>query len=716
MKNYVFAAHEPIENLRNVNDQMFFAHRYKNKLVELELNRRKAFEGTLRRLCPDYDAAAAKIAEAEAKVAAVTSEIKRASAKARKRVEATPEQTVRKNEAYEALRKAYNAAKKAYGEAKKLLTAAQKPLWEEAAAYADKTYPKPATPEALTEAEKTGAWTEARYDKRVKAKYLELAVAAGVDAGGQSYDVDVKKARENSQCYWGTYGAVEDCLRGVAEGPPPRFKSWDGRGTLCISPKNGILVSEAMACDGVQLRLELQNEAELAMKGSSHGSRAIGRVWMRIGSEPNTGNRVPTWAVIPVVFCRYLDPKAKIVKAYIHKRRVGTKVKWSFRMVLELPYVEPTLPDGEDSQLVAVHPGWRMVDEIGGSSLRVCTAVSSDPANNQALFLDQSYLDKVDKLAEIDSLRSLDRNGIQEELTSWCARQPTLPAWFLKYTETMAQWLSANRFAQLAWLWRKYRTFWEIWTPTQLSEASAKSEAAHWADVLHISPAMALSWLTDIPFVNDAEMFQRFAGYRNKNRNLLTCSWLVRDSIRYDHWANLMEHLTFARRDKYRKFARNLARRYQYVALANINWAELARKSREGTGQQFSNRQRQCGRLASPGELWLYVKEAFAGRTIIVPAENITAACHQCGDLQEFDRMNLRHTCTKCFAEYDQDINGCRNQLAAAHEIARNSKGYAKAAALPPPSKLKPKYDAEGNEIPPKQKTLTRGRRKKAVS
>lgn len=718
MKNLVFAAHEPTQNLKSVNNQMFYAHRYKNKLVELELNRRKAYEATLRRLCPEYTEAAEKVDVADAAVAAVIAEIKQASARARKRIEATPDQVARKKAAYAALKEATDNAKKSAAKARKLLEEAQAPLLAQAKAHVDKVYPKPATAEALATALKQKTWSEGGYDDFVKDTYLESAAAAGLDAGGFAHAKGTKLARKESQCFWGTYGAVEDCMRGANSGPPPRYKSWDGRGTVCISPRNGISVEQAMSCKGTWLRLEINNQEELAMKGNSHGRRAVGRVWMRIGSEPDTGNRVPIWAIIPVVFTRYLDPKTKIVKAYIHKRRVGTKVKWSFRMIVEAPFVETPMPAGADNQLIAVHPGWRMLEELGGTStLRVCTALGTDADSAESLFLEQAYLDKVDKLAELDSMRGLDRNGIQEELTSWCKRQPTLPAWFLAYTETLSQWLSANRFAQLAWLWRKYRTFHETWVaPASLSEEEAKVEAARWADTLHMSPAMARTWLTDIPFVNDEEMFQRFAGYRNGNRNLLTCSWLVRDSIRYDHWANLTEHLTFARRDKYRKFARRLARQYQYVALANINWAELAKKNKSGGSQQFSNRQRQCSRLASPGELWMYVKEAFVGRAIIVPAENITAACHNCGSLEEFDRLNLRHTCGKCHVDYDQDFNGCRNQLAAAQELVTANGGYAKAAALPPPSKQKVKYDKEGNEIPPKPKTLTRGRRKKAVS
>ena len=89
-KNYVFGAYAPVTNLKSVEEQMLSAHRYRNKLCELERIRREASDATIRRLSPEYAAAADHSAACEELAEEAWIAIKKLSANARCKVPATP--------------------------------------------------------------------------------------------------------------------------------------------------------------------------------------------------------------------------------------------------------------------------------------------------------------------------------------------------------------------------------------------------------------------------------------------------------------------------------------------------------------------------------------------------------------------------------------------------------------------------------------------------
>jgi len=705
MKNYVFAAKCPTENLDEIDRQMRLAHAYRNKLAELEIERRKRCEATLIKLSPEYAEKAAEVAQAQAVYDDVVRRIKEASQKARRKVPLTPELETELAAAKKAKKKAINRSIAAKSAAFGILNALLKPLRKQGLELAKAELPEPLTEELREAAIKKGTWTPAKVDKLAKVKTAELIVQAGLDDYDRWHHDESVKARKASGCYWGNYGYVEDSMRGVDKGPPPRFKKYDGSGAVCVSPETGghelVTVASAQSSEGEWLQLSIPNEEALVLEGNSRGAKAVGLARLRIG----TRDKAPLWASIPVVFCRYMPPNSRIAKVFIHKRMVGTKAKWSVRITLNIPD-DTSLPEGDNNQLVAVHPGWRMMPRGDTKTLRVCTTLGSDGCREE-LELGSEQIDNYTKLADLDSERDLLMNEMQDWMAEWISTTKGLPEWFYAETATIGFWRSQNRFLALGHLWRKYLDYCfssEKGTPESVSKKFG------------IRLKLAEMWIDDIPFPETSdEVFQRFAGYRNGARDLTTCSWLVRDSLLYDHQANLSERLVFRRRDIYRKFARTLARKYQYCVLANINWAQLLRSDELGPAHDPQTKdQRRNGRIASPGELWRYVKEAFAGRAIIVKSEEITLKHAECGSLQEFDRKHLMHTCTQCGIAYDQDHNGCANQLEYADVVIQAAGGLAKAAALPPPSKLKPRIDpVTGEELPPVSRTKTRGRRAK---
>lgn len=709
MKNYVFAAKCPTENLAEIERQMRAAHRYRNKLAELEITRRKRSEAVLCKLSPEYAEKAAEVAAAEAVYDALIAEVKATSQAARKKIPISAEMDARLTAAYREKKKAGNRAAKFKTAAYALLRTAREPYEKQAEEEVRARMPEPLTEELKKKAARDGTWTKAKFDKQVHIRTAQLTNAAGLQDFDQLYKEEWHQARAACECYWGTYGHIEDSMAGAHKGPPPRYKKSDGSGVICITPAkvDGEPMTVATAqskCSG-WFQLDIANEEELAVRGKSRGQRAVGTARLRIGAE----DRTPIWATIPVVFCRFMPPNARIAKAFIHRRRVGTKTKWSVRITLDVPDHTP-LPEGEDNNLIAIHPGWRVMRGAETTTLRVCTARGSD-GTLIGLNLSEEQLANYDKLARLASERDLLMNEMYEWFTTWLKATTNLPQWFYNETATIGLWQSQSRFATLAHLWRRYVQFCRLGHVGNLTAEVINRD-------FNIPWYLAETWATDIALPEDSyEMFHRFAGYRNGARDISGCSWLVRDSLIYDHWSNLSERLVFRRRDIYRKFVRDLSRRYKYCVLANINWAELLKSDELGPAHDEQTvDQRRYGRVASPGELWRYAKEAFNGRAIIVKPEDITRKHAACGSDQEFDRKQLMHTCTVCGNSYDQDHNGCDNQLDYAAVVIAEAGGLAQAAALPPPSKIKPRIDPEtGEELPPKSLTKTRGRRAKKV-
>lgn len=418
VKNYVFGAFPPTTNRDNVADQMRAAHRYRNRLVELELARRAAAEATIRRLSPTYAALAEAVDAAQADVDAAYEAVTAGRQKARARLPITPEQQQAIDQAAAVRDSAIEAAKLAKKAAYELLQSLQQPIRDQAAAETD----TPATR---------------------KQRYLELAEAANLDSGQAAYDRATKQARADCGCYWGTYLTIEDAASKLHIGPPPRFQPYTGEGTIAVQFQGGLPVETATAATDTRLQIELANAEELAVQGRSGGLRSRGTVRLRIGSD----GRAPIWTEFQASFHRPLPARGVIKWAYLHRRRIGTHDKWSLRLTID-DHADPRPVTG--SGIVAVHPGWRMMPD---GSIRVATVVDTS-GHLEEFCLPAELLQRHEKPDSLQAIRDRRNNLRAPRLVAWLkAHTDILPDWIREATETIGQWKSAARFAGLALQW-----------------------------------------------------------------------------------------------------------------------------------------------------------------------------------------------------------------------------------------------------------------------
>ncbi|WP_397570680.1 hypothetical protein [Schlesneria sp. T3-172] len=627
-RNYVYKAYPPATQATAVREQMVAAHRYRNKLVEIELARRAASEETIRRLSPEYAAAAAVVDEAEARVEAAYKAIKAVSQKARKKVPASPEMANELADAKAAAKAAYDAAKQLKADSYKRLKELQLPLWDQA----EKAIPE------------SDSLSPAKRKSLLREEYLRLAEAAQIDGGQRVYERDSKVARATCGCFWGTYLTIEDAAKDFNKGAPPRFARYCGEGTIAVQLQGGLSVDDAMSGDDRRLKLHVPNQEELATRGKSRGLRAHGVASLRIGSD----GRDPIWAEFPVVFHRPLPPNATIVWSYIHCRKVGQLDEWSLRITVNIP--EDGTVALPKTGVVALHCGWRKIDTETGESLRVATWVGDDGEHGELILPPDLYSGE----GVPGGLMSVRDTRLEEFRKTWLeqfhSHDHELPDWLRLATSesrddegrlrgrSIDQWTSQSRFSDLCWLWFDKRIERIGLTRDQYLQLDKTSRIAAMASVVD-------------EFPGEFDLWTSLDAWRNWDKHLA-------------QWQANQRRSVIARRDQiYRTWAKQFSLKYRTLVITDTKWTDMLAKPEIDEAPGMTTGQRNNGRIASPGRLVLMCREKFV-EIVTVPSKHVTMACHKCGHVGDFNRKSFIHQCSECCAIWDQDQNAARNQLA----------------------------------------------------
>lgn len=301
LRNWCYGAKAPVDPRMKaaVLEQMRLAAEYRNRLVDIELERRSRSAAMLESLCADHLQAQQALRAAEVEVEQADGAIRQMRAKLRSRVEPTEMQRKRLFDAKQSL----------------------KVVREVARAVKKAAYQRTEVKQALA---CIAEWNKTAV-KNLRAEYSDKVA-------------------------WGTRGMIEEAAKTFGHGAPPRHERFRGEGTIAvqlISQKNqetdeyvNPFTSElAEQCMDTRLRI-----------GVSSAS-------LRIGSDDH---RCPIFAEFPIVKHRPLPPGGIIKWAYVHLRKIGPTEDWTFRLVVDgnFPSRQPIVDYG----LVAVHIGWRRLN------------------------------------------------------------------------------------------------------------------------------------------------------------------------------------------------------------------------------------------------------------------------------------------------------------------------------------------------------------------
>jgi hypothetical protein len=264
---------DPTLNGPLVDEQIAAAHKYQNKLIELEHTRRRIREEAI--------ALDPIVAELNSKIAAHEAALER------ERREITAERSKERD------REAGDVVKASE------IVASLKSLWGER---------KAAVKNALKRSE----------------------IKAAIVVAGTDHRASVREARASYGVFWGTYLQIEAAVDIAAKSPtPPRFRPWTGEGAVSVQLQKGLSVMAIASGNDRRIRLSLD-----AIPVAGRAGKPLPRLMLRVGSDEKRG---PIFAEWPIIYHRPLPANGIVKWVKVVRRRIAAQTKWSVHFTLQTP-------------------------------------------------------------------------------------------------------------------------------------------------------------------------------------------------------------------------------------------------------------------------------------------------------------------------------------------------------------------------------------------
>jgi hypothetical protein len=423
----------------------------------------------------------------------------------------------------------------------------------------------------------------------------------------------IKQARNHySQqlgLYWPNYLESERAANQARfQRMDPKFHRWTGEGSIAIQFQKGLGVAQLFECQDTRLRLIMPNIANtnaLRANGQIRGKERHVRALYRVQSNEDGS---PRWITLEVTMHRMLPANGTIKWAHLDRKRSSGAIgktyisltkdyDYTLRLTLEEPPQEE-----KNKAKVAVEVGWRLLE----TGLRVAVALG-EGGEMRELYLPKRWLDgkrKAESLGSIiDQETKLTALAIKAAHPELCKKaeqpeNPEKPA--TAATPATLDWAGDNPRRLAAALLKIYR-----------EEPALQPDLEKW---------------------------------RKHHFHLL----------RYKKGLN--DKLIRIRREIYRKFVSELAKKYSICGIEDFDLRQVATKSKAHELVQW---QRTAAGISS---LRLMLSQRLTAQKL--SAEHKTQKCHNCGSLEKWDAAKaVWHQCNQCNSRWDQDHNSVRNLL-----------------------------------------------------
>jgi len=650
---YSYGAKAPTINGEAVRQQIYDANRYRNNLVAAERERREASLAALRRYFPEVETLEQRLAEATEALEAAIRETKAKNAKARKRV--TTDADKDRIKSLRAARKRLTitlkeAKARCWGNDDRV-----KELHDWYKAEVKRQGKKRLVLAALRQ--------EYRRRRRLLSEKPEFQDE--INRVEDEHDAKLKELRAACRVFWGTYLTVEQSLKGIREGKPPRFKRFRGDGKIAVQFQGGLSVADAFAGMDTRFRLRPKPLGEGEKPSKAAVRRYLASV--RIGSD----GRAPIWAEFVVTLHRDLPPDAQIKWSYGLKRRIGTHDEWALQLVISREDGF-TKEDQAESGYVAVDVGWR----LRPNGLRVAYWIGSDGAEGE-LILPHADLKRWEKHDDLQQIRDRTFNVYHATLVTWLKAEDLPIAdlarelQHLRKSAAEQEWklqrlpklkdVSQNRRAKMeksAIRWRNDLEERCAAIETLLANRKRGVDVPKW---LEEETATLASWRSEDRLAKLVLKwrFRRFTGDQSIFPVLEW--WRKQDKHLYDWQAFVLKGAIRWRDDVYRNLAAILRRRYHAVITEDVNWRDL--QDTPEVDQVEGYIPLDYRRCAAVGRLVQLCCEN-AGEAPKAPASQTTTKCATTEVVDEdMDKAQLEHCYSGSQEVRDQDRNACLNML-----------------------------------------------------
>lgn len=477
-----------------------------------------------------------------------------------------------------------------------------------------------------------------------------------IDAVYQEYHEKLKVCRRESGLYWGNYNAVfasaeqadKTCIG------KPRFKRWEGEGTLAVQVQNKDLQVPATLFGNKHTLIQIDpvdpRAWDPAVRKGERRRLCRTTLRVRVGSDPK---RDPVFLEFPMIMHRPLPEGALVSGLKVTRRRHANQGKWTVQMTVNLP--ETANPDPQEALLgrgVAIDFGWRMQED---RSLRVAYWADTD-GNHGEFLLPTEIREGLAHARNIRGVLSQHLDALKAALLEDLSDRAKIDPELREEVVHLHKWRSPHKFMRL---WHRHRD----------------------ALMPHLKDRSDL-------FLN--EHCSKYPSYFER--------WVHQSRHLWQYEVGTAKRCLRRRDDLYANIAARLAREYDYIVLENIKIANLAKKPKAEKKADLpnglaamNNSSRSQRTEVAPGMLRSALTQAAikAGRVVVkVPAQNTSKTCHKCGHKCALTHLQF-HTCESCGATWDRDFNAATNILARGQVVIGDPAALEKADLKPKPRAAK---------------------------
>lgn len=447
-----------------------------------------------------------------------------------------------------------------------------------------------------------------------KAAKEDPSIKPLIEQGNTAVDAAIKEARNHFSrqlgLYWPNYLESERAANQARfQRMDPKFHRWTGEGSLAIQFQKGLSVPELFECQDSRLRLiapNIANTNALRANGQIRGKERHVRALYRVQSNEDGS---PRWITLEVTMHRMLPANGIIKWAHLQREKSSGAIgktylsltkdyDYTLRLTLEEPPQEE-----KNKAKVAIEVGWRLFE----TGLRVAVALGED-GDLRELYLPKRWLDGKRKA---ESLGSIIDRGTNQTALAIKAAHPEL----CKKAEQPQKTTTVTKPNILAWAGD---------SPRRLAIALLK--------IYRENPAL----------------HPELEKWRKQHFHLL----------RYKK--GLQDKLMRGRREVYRKFVSELARKYSICGIEDFDLRHVTTK--DPTKDQAHELVRWQRTAVGISSLRLMLSQRLTTQKL--SAKNTTQKCHNCGSIEKWDAAHdVWHRCKQCNSRWDQDHNSVRNLL-----------------------------------------------------
>lgn len=401
------------------------------------------------------------------------------------------------------------------------------------------------------------------WKKRKEELKTALALPHIVDALAviqADFRLKIKAERAVCGVFWGTYTQIERAAEQASGSPtPPRFQRWTGDGSI------GIQIITPAGQGAKQEVAKVLNGENTSVRISPQAQSIPGRMGKslhRLLLRIGSEGRDPIFAEWPIILHRPLPEGSLVKAAKVVRRRIGAHDNWSVHFTLVLNDSKTS----EEDKAIAVNLRWARTT-LDGEATTLAADYTSDIGKGD-ISVAPEVVSQLRKSDDLRSIRDKNFDKIRGELSPQL-KILTLPEEMKSRLEFMHAWKAQGKLAATVIWWRHNR------------------------------------------FEGDATAFALAEAWRKQDKHL------------WDWEANSRRKALARRKDSYRVFAAQAARKHHVLVIEKINLARLAKKPELDEERDFNAKASAQRFATAPSELRSALLNAFrreGGRVVEVAA------------------------------------------------------------------------------------------------